>query len=421
MHRAHRHRDHSVSSRAITVKPTIGGRAWLRVCGVMFAVGWGANQFSSLLLAYKLHRGVSDQTGDALFGVYALGLIPALLILGPISDRRGRRVITCGAGVLSGVATVLLIVGDHALVLLYLGRLLAGICSGAAFAAGTAWVKELSGAPHDLTAGSQAGARRAAIALSAGFGLGPLVAGLLAQWAPDPLLAAYLPHLAVVALALGLGLGAPETVTFAPDAPRRGILVASAVTPRFRRVVAPTAPWVFITASVAIAALPALLASHLGGFEVGFAALTAALTLGVGVGIQPLARRMDARRPALGLKLGLGGALAGMLVAALAVQTGSWPLALPADILFGAGYGLCLVSGLIEVQALAASEELASLTAIFYALTYVGFASPLVIAGFRSSFAGPVILLGGALLAALVLAGVVAGMRPAERPGDGTL
>ncbi|HET9126441.1 MAG TPA: MFS transporter, partial [Solirubrobacteraceae bacterium] len=175
-------------------------KPWLRVCGVMFAVGWGANQFSSLLLAYKLHEGLSAGTGDALFGVYALGLIPALLLLGPISDARGRRAITCGAGVLSGLATCALIAGERAVLLLFLGRLLAGVASGAAFAAGTAWVKELSVAPYDPTADGEAGARRAAIALSAGFGTGPLVAGLLAQWAPDPLLSAYLPHLLVVGL-----------------------------------------------------------------------------------------------------------------------------------------------------------------------------------------------------------------------------
>src|SRR5579875_1565737 len=187
-------------------------KAWLRVCGVMFAVGWGANQFSSLLLAYEQRQGLSEGTGDALFGVYALGLIPALLLLGPISDARGRRGITCGAGVLSGVASCALIGGEHALGLLFVGRLLAGVASGAAFAAGTAWVKELSVAPHDPAADAEAGARRAAIALSAGFGLGPLVAGLLAQWAPHPLLVAYLPHLLVVLLLVGPGFRAPETV-----------------------------------------------------------------------------------------------------------------------------------------------------------------------------------------------------------------
>ena len=104
----------------------------------MFGVAWGANQFSSLLLAYRLHAGISQSTADALFGVYALGLIPALLVLGPVSDARGRRAIVAAAGLLSVLASLVLIAGEHTVALLYLGRFLAGVCSGAAFAAGTA-------------------------------------------------------------------------------------------------------------------------------------------------------------------------------------------------------------------------------------------------------------------------------------------
>ena len=368
----------------------------------MFAVGWGANQFASLLLAYRLHRGMSSGTADALFGVYALGLIPTLLVIGPVSDAHGRRTIVCGAGLLSGVASVALIAGDHALALLYLGRLLAGVCSGAAFAAGTAWVKELSTAPHDPGAGPQSGARRAAIALSLGFGLGPLVAGLLAQWAPDPLLVAYLPHLLVVAVALPLAVVVPETVTLTAAASRTRR--RRAVIPRrFMSVIAPTAPWVFAAPSVAFAALPVLVSQHLGSFQIGFAALMAALTLGVGVLIQPLARRLDRRGPGRGVRAGLIAVTAGLLVGAFAVQAGSWPLVLPAEALLGAGYGLCLVSGLLEVQAMATPVDLASLTAIFYALTYVGFATPLVISELQHVARAPVLLLALAGLAALTL------------------
>jgi hypothetical protein len=387
----------------------------------MFAVGWGANQFSSLLLAYKLHRGLSGGTGDALFGVYALGLIPALLLLGPISDARGRRLITCGAGALSGVATCALIAGEHSLALLYLGRLFAGAASGAAFAAGTAWVKELSVPPHDMTADAEAGARRAAIAISAGFGLGPLVAGLLAQWAPDPLLVAYLPHLAVVALILAPGLRAPETVPATNRNATRSVLVASAFTPRFRRVVSPAAPWVFVAPSVAFAVLPAMVATELGHFQIGFAALTAALTLATGVLIQPLARRIDRAQPGRGLITGLVAVLAGLALAALAVAVGSWPLALPADMLLGGGYGLCLVSGLLEVQALAAPGELASLTAIFYALTYVGFAAPIAIAELEHLMRPAVVLLTGVGLLTLVVVSVTRSMRRGAARAAGTV
>jgi hypothetical protein len=385
----------------------------------MFAVGWGANQFASLLLAYRLHRGLSEGTGDALFGVYALGLIPALLVLGPISDARGRRTVTCGAAVVSALASCALIGGAHALALLYLGRLLAGLASGAAFAAGTAWVKELSAPPHDPSATAEAAARRAAMALTAGFGAGPLVAGLLAQWAPDPLLVAYLPHLIVTGLVLGGALRAPETVVPGPG--RRSILVSSATTRRVRGVVAPAAPWVFVAPSVAFAALPALVAGALGSFEVGFAALAAAFTLSVGVGVQPLARRLDRAGPGHGLLLGVGACLLGLLLAALAADRVSWPLVIPADLLLGAGYGLCLVSGLLEVHALAGPGELASLTAIFYALTYVGFAAPLIVAELGRLVSAPVVLLGGAGLAALVLLVLARGLRRPAGRAVGTL
>jgi MFS family permease len=374
----------------------------------MFGVGWGANQFSSLLLAYQIHRGVSETTADALFGVYALGLIPALLIIGPISDRRGRRASVIGAGVLSLLASLALIAGDHALGLLFLGRFLAGVASGSAFAAGTAWVKELSGPPFDAAAGEQAGARRSAIALSAGFGLGPLVAGLIAQWAPDPLISAYVPHLAVIAAALTVVLTAPETVA-AAHADRRPMLPASVAHMRFRLIVLPNAPWVFLAPSVSFAVLPGLVTQSTAGFRVGFAALIAGLTLGVGILIQPLARRLDRRPGVRGVVAGLAAITGALLLGALAAHGHEWPLVVPAAILFGAGYGLCLVSGLLEVQRLSPPDELASLTAIFYALTYLGFAAPIVLSELEHLTAAGTILLGTAALAVLTALTVVAG------------
>src|SRR3954454_22666207 len=140
----------------------------------MFAIGWGANQFVSLLVAYREHSGLSVGTVEAVVGAYALGLIPALLVLGPVSDRIGRAPVLRAAALVSLAATAVLMVGD--LWALYVGRLLAGRASGRAFAAGSAWVAELSSAPWDPSARHGVGARRAAMSLTAGFGLGPAVA-----------------------------------------------------------------------------------------------------------------------------------------------------------------------------------------------------------------------------------------------------
>ncbi|HEX3690345.1 MAG TPA: hypothetical protein VHV28_11625 [Solirubrobacteraceae bacterium] len=57
----------------------------------------------------------------------------------------------------------------------------------------------------------------------------------------------------------------------------------------------------------------------------------------------------------------------------------TWRL-FPSSIVLGMGYGLCLVAGLVEVQRLADPEALAALTALYYMLTYIGFAVPFVLA-----------------------------------------
>jgi MFS family permease len=113
-----------------------------------------------------------------MFGIYALGLIPGLLLAGPLSDARGRRTVVVPAAVLSLIASVVLMLAGHNVALLFAGRLLAGASSGAAFGAGTAWLREVSRPPWG-GASDPVAARRAAIAMTTGFALGPLVAGLL--------------------------------------------------------------------------------------------------------------------------------------------------------------------------------------------------------------------------------------------------
>lgn len=46
--------------------------------------------------------------------------------------------------------------------------------------------------------------------------------------------------------------------------------------------------------------------------------------------------------------------------------------------LLGTAYGLILVGGLTTVEGLAHPDDLGTINAVFYSLTYVGFAAPLV-------------------------------------------
>lgn len=361
----------------------------------MFAVGWGANQFSPMLVVYRDELGLGDEARALLFGVYAAGLIPGLLIGGRASDRRGRRAVVVPFVLLSPVATLLLVVFREEVAGLAVGRTLAGVCSGVVFGAATAWVRE-------LTAGAAEGvaARRSAIALTLGFGLGPLTASVLAEVAADPLWVPYLPHLA-------LGIGAALLILPAPEPPRtpspaaRGPYVPAVCrTPRFARTVVLVAPWVFACASIPFAVLPTEVGGGTGGAAL-LAGVAGAGALLTGVAVQPLARRLEDRRPLAAGGLGLLAAAAGFAVGALSLEASSRALVLLSAPLFGVGYGCCLISGLREVERIADPAELGATVSVLYALTYLGFATPYVVGLLNGPFGEPGALL---VLAAVALA-----------------
>ncbi len=390
--------------RAATPEVHVGRRTWLRPALVMFAVGYGANQFVPLLSVYRTTLDLSDAQATAIFGVYAFGLIPGLLLTGPASDRFGRRPLTLAFAALSLVATAVLITGQWGTPGLYAGRLLTGVVSGAVFSVGTAWVKELS---DDAPAG--AGARRAALALTAGFAVGPLIAGVLSQWVLAPLLLPYLLHLVLAAVALALLPKTPETVPGRTAGPvlRRPLVPSSIGSRRFTRVVVPLGPWVFGSVTLVFTTLPAHASGPVGGLTTVFSGLLAALALGAGIAAQPLGRRLQdaavARGTADGAATGLALVTAGALAAAVATARPSPAGAIASALLLGAGYGLCIVSGLREVERLAPPGELGSLVAVFYALAYSGLAIPYLLALGAPHLGYPAVMLLAALAAATTL------------------
>jgi len=410
---------------AVETVPRTRKETWARAALALTAVGWGANQFAPMVLLYRERLGVSASAAEAIFGLYAAGLVPGLLVAGPLSDRIGRRPVVTFAVLLSMVSGVVLILGSHGLAWLSTGRVLMGVASGAAFSAGSAWVKELSAA--DSVGG--AGARRASIAMTVGFGVGPLIAGALAQWGPAAYEIPYIPQLILAAAALVLLAGTPETV----QRWRSGVLGGGLLRlrgfsdRRFVGVVLPMAPWVFGAATIAMVYLPGLTAGHVKGISLAYAGTAAAVTALSGVLIQPTARKVaaspagqDRSRPrllTLGLVLVTGGTLADAGVAALN-GLAAWQavLTLLAAVVMGFGYGVLLVFGLAEVQRLAPPEDLAGMTAVFQAVTYLGFAAPYLLSALKNVASPSTLLLVVAALGVLTMVVTVRNARvTAER------
>ncbi|MDP9430786.1 MAG: MFS transporter [Actinomycetota bacterium] len=374
----------------------------------MFAVGYGANHFVPLLAVYRQTLALSDADATAIFGVYALGLIPGFLIGGPASDRHGRRRIMLCFAALSLLATAVLITGHTGTAGLYAGRLLTGVVSGTVFTVGTAWVKELSGDSPGVAA------RRAALALTAGFAVGPLVAGVLAQWAPSPTVLPYLVHLVLGGTALAFLPRAAETRPPVAGG-RLRLLPTSARAVRFRRVVAPTAPFVFGSVSLAFTTVPAHATLLPRTTAIAFTGALAAAALGAGLAGQRWGRRLQASmaqpddvRPAVA---GLSVVTSGYLATALATAHPGLATGTTAALLLGCGYGICLVVGLREVECLAAPEELGALVAVYYSLTYLGLVIPYALALAAPHVGYPGALLLVAAVTGLALVAVLASPR----------
>jgi MFS family permease len=399
------------------VNAGISARAWRPVGAAMFACGWGGNQFTPLLVMYR-DAGYSVLTVDTLLGAYVIGLVPGLLLSGGLSDRFGRRPVMLAGSVLSLLASALLALGERGPGWLAAGRFITGVAVAVAMAVGSTWVKELSDLEPDPAA--DRGTGRAALCLTLGLGVGPGVAGVLAQWGPMPMVLPYLVHVLLVLAVLPLVRRSPETVPLVrrgsggvrvlrrspgnvrlagvdrEDRPGRLGVVRH---PRFRRVIVPMAPWVFGSAGVAYAIMPQLVGDRVGHWGLAYSTLLTVCTLAAGTVVQPLARRLDRTTSARGVVVGMVVMSVGLAASAVAAALRSPLCALVAAVVLGGAYGIAVLSGLLELQRLAPPEELAGLIGVYYALAYLGFLVPSLLAVLSVVVSYPVLLVGLAAVA----------------------
>jgi MFS family permease len=169
--------------------------------------------------------------------------------------------------------------------------------------------------------------------------------------------------------------------------------------PRFRRVIIPMAPWIFGSTGVAYAIMPEIVSDKLGSWSLAYSTLLTVCTIGAGVGIQPIAKRLDRTTSARAVVVSMVVMCAGLACSAVAAALRSPWLALGTALVLGTAYGIAVVSGLLELRRLARPEELAQLTGIYYALAYVGFLLPSLLAALSGVAGYPVLLAGLAVLA----------------------
>src|SRR5205823_7021464 len=188
------------------------------VAAVAFLVNMGFSAVPTPLYAlYQQRDHFSTFMVTVVYAVYAVGVIGSLFLAGHVSDWVGRKRVFVPALLINVVSALVFLFGPG-LPGLLVARVLTGISIGLTTATATAYLAEL----HIGIFGSEPtrSPRRAQVVATAanlgGIGFGPLAAGLLAQFAPQPLRLPYIVFAGALAVLAVLVAAAPET-TVRPD------------------------------------------------------------------------------------------------------------------------------------------------------------------------------------------------------------
>jgi Sugar (and other) transporter len=365
---------------------------------------------SPLYGLYRERDGLSPFTITIVYAIWAAGTIVTLVAVPFIAERIGRRgVMFAAVGTMIVAAGVL--VAWKALPGLLVGRLITGFAVGMAAGTAIAYLIELR-LRADPKA-SPAVPRTIGTSVNVGaLGIGPLVAGCLAQWASRPLTLPYLVWIALGAVALAGLATAPETG--APAAGRNPFTVRLPVPAGAGTLAAFAANGLFAGLSGLLLATVFLRTSH------ALAGATLFIVFTAGVLSQLLTGGLRASRV---LAVGTLSMLVGLvlLVAAVHVSTPSLALFLVSGGLIGAGAGAVYKGTTGLVLDGTAPENRVAMTAELLIALFVGLSLPVIGAGIAldQGASAPNTVLVFAILVGLGVAGAgwgLLGRRPKSSP-----
>jgi MFS family permease len=312
------------------------------------------------------------------FAVYAAAVLVTLLLAGRSSDQAGRKSVLAAALASSAVSTVVFIVAPNVGVLIA-ARILSGLSAGLMTGTATATLTELVPA-----AASRRASLVATAANMAGLGLGPLIAGLFAQYAPQPTVLVFEVYLAVLAVA-GLCLFlVPETVSPRRRPPLRFAGLGIPERGRSEFIAAGVAAFAAFSLLGLFAALaPTFLGSVLHESSHAVQGGVVFLLLAVGTVTQVLLARFNSRLVVLA---GLPLFLAALALIVAALSRADLALFLAGTVVGGVAVGSVFLGSLATANRLAPPGQRGQVISTFFVACYAGLIIPVVGVGVATEF-----------------------------------
>ncbi|CAG9185671.1 MFS transporter [Cupriavidus pampae] len=374
----------------------------VRAAWTVTAVFMLSNSPTPLYVVWQRALGFSSGMLTVIFALYIASLLGTLLIAGQLSDRIGRKAVLL-PGLLAALVACVLFATASSIAMLAVARLLTGIAVGVIVSAGMATVGDLGGGERRRQA-----ALLASVAMVLGAGLGPLLAGGIAQSLADAVRPVFAIEFVVLLSAFVVTARLPLS---RPNVTASGTRLRLPSLPREYRRHVLSGIAVFgpgITATSFVLALgPSLLARLLDVRSPLLAGGMACAMFAVATGVQFVVRGWSVRAI---FAAGSSATVLAMGALSVAVLASSVPVLLVSALLAGIGQGLGQLGGLTLIGLNVPDTRRAEANAIMNMGGYLPAGLLAVSAGYAIDFFGlsaGVIMFAVALAVSAVVFGVI--------------
>lgn len=340
----------------------------------------GTSILTPLLPLYLETYDLSTGTGTLLFVVYTMTVAPTMLIAGNLSDRLGRKHLLLPAMVVMTLASLVFAM-SNSVEMLFAGRILQGLAIGGFLGVGAAFVVDHA-QPHSKALA----ATLSGVFFRLGFGLGPGLGGLVAEYGSDPLHRPFWGHIALMVIGIVAVASASETLRRRqnPGPFRVRLGVPHGQTKGFLTFVAPATFTMSYFEGTLLSLVPIYMVADLGVQNLAVVGSVGFLVLGLG-GLSPfIARRFD---PRTAIMIGLSFTTVEALLIILTVQVESALLIVIAAAAIGITNGFILYGGTVICGTIVPIEERGKLMSLLYMCAYSG-TIPVVGLGFLANAIG---------------------------------
>jgi MFS family permease len=357
---------------------------------------FGVTLPTPLYVVYQERWGFSAGVLTAVFAIYVIGVLTALLVFGRASDQVGRKAALFAALSIAMASTILFVVATSVTWLLF-ARLLSGLAAGLTQGTAAAALAELE-PNHD--------SRRSALVSSTvstgAAGIGPLLAGFLVQylgWQTHLVFVVYLAFLVIAMLALAR---VPEPV---PERQRLTVRLQRPYVPEAAR-----APFIAaVAAAISVAGLLGLFVSLVPSFlrqemherNHAVAGLCVFLLFAVATVAQIALHRLSPRHALFG---GFASLLVGLGFFLVGLDAPSLPAFFVGTVFAGIGAGLGLMGALATANRAAPPEHRGEVMSGFFLAVYGGMSLPALVVGISAQHYG---FFKPTLVCSIVLAALV--------------